>query len=158
MNTALTEYRVKPNAIMTSHNAANDHVASDNAASSNSKNVASASICHSEEITAVLTLYDNGTICECNKAAGELLGCTPGKLTWQHISRFLPQLAETALMQGEKINPNLRFLSHIGYSFEMIGFSGVHFACALFFNEVENFGRHCLRIIIRPITQEYALA
>lgn len=158
MNTALTEYRVDHNVVTTSDNAANDHVASDNATSSNSKNAASASICHSEEITAVITLYDNGTICECNKAAGELLGCTPGKLTWQHISRFLPQLAEIALMQGEKINPNLRFLSRIGYSFEMIGFGGVHFACALFFNEVENLGRHSLRLIIRPMTQKYALA
>ena len=154
MNTALTEYRTDPNAVTTSDNAANDHVASDDATSSNSK----ACICHSEEITAVITLYDNGTICECNQAAGELLGCAPSKLTWQHISTFLPQLTENALMLGEKINPNLRFLSRIGYGFEMIGFGGVHFVCALFFNEVENFGRHCLRIIIRPMTQEYAAA
>ena len=153
MSTALTECRVKSNAIMTGDNAANDSVNSNNA-----KNSANACICHSEEITAVITLYDNGTICECNQAAGELLGCTPGKLTWQHISTFLPQLAENALMLGGKINPNLRFLSRIGYGFELIGFSGVHFACALFFNEVENFGRHCLRIIIRPMTQEYAAA
>jgi hypothetical protein len=120
-----------------------------------------ACICYSEEITAVLTLYNNGTICECNKAAGELLGCAPCKLTWQHISRFLPQLAENTLMQGERVNPNLRFLSHIGYGFEMIGFGGAHFACALFFNEVENLGRHYLRLIIRPIVQdikEHAMA
>ena len=153
MNTALIKYRVDPNAVTTSENAANDHVASDHA-----KNAASASICHSEEITAVITLYDNGTICECNQAAGELLGCAPSKLTWQHISTFLPQLTENALMLGEKINPNLRFLSRIGYGFEMIGFGGVHFVCALFFNEVENFGRHCLRIIVRPMTQEFAAA
>ncbi len=153
MNTALIEYRVGPNEVTTSDDAANDHVASDHA-----KNAASACICHSEEITAVITLYDNGTICECNQAAGELLGCAPSKLTWQHISTFLPQLAENALMLGEKINPNLRFLSRIGYGFEMIGFGGVHFVCALFFNEVENFGRHCLRIIIRPMTQEFAAA
>lgn len=112
--------------------------------------------CHSEEITAVLTLYDNGTICECNKAAGELLGCSPIKLTWQHISTFLPQLAGASLMQGERINPNLRFLSHIGYSFEMIGITGVHFACALFFNEVENLGKHYLRLIIRPVNSTEA--
>lgn len=115
--------------------------------------IASACLCRSEEETAVLTLYDNGTIRECNHAAAELLDCLPSKLTWQHISTIMPQLAETTLMQGEKINPNLRFLSHIGYGFEVIGLSGVHFACALFFNEVENFGRHCLRLIIRPIQQ-----
>lgn len=153
MNAAQTEYPASSNPKMASNDAAND-----NATSDDTKNAASACICHSEEITAVITLYDNGTICECNQAAGELLGCAPSKLTWQHISTFLPQLAENALMLGEKINPNLRFLSHIGYGFETIGFSGVHFACALFFNEVENFGRHCLRIIIRPMTQEYAAA
>jgi hypothetical protein len=110
-------------------------------------------LCRSEQETAVLMLYDNGTIRECNHAAAELLDCLPSKLTWQHISTIMPQLGETTLMQGERINPNLRFLSHIGYGFEVIGLSGVHLVCALFFNEVEGFGRHCLRLIIRPIAQ-----
>ncbi len=143
MRTSQIEYQVNQKATVTSINAGS---------------VAHAGVCQSEENTAVLTLYDNGTICECNKAAAELLDCAPSRLTWQHISTFLPQLAETTLMQGETINPNLRFLSHIGYGFEMIGMSGVHFVSAIFFNEVENFGRHCLRIIIRPIAQEYAMA
>ena len=115
-----------------------------------------ACLCRSEQETAVLMLYDNGTILDCNQAAAELLDCIPSKLTWQHISTVMPQLTEATLMQGEKINPHLRFLSHIGYGFEVIALSGVHFACALFFNEVESFGRHCLRLIIRPITQDLA--
>lgn len=112
--------------------------------------------CQSEKATAVLTLDDNGTIRECNKAAAKLLDCEASKLTWHHISAIFPQLAETALMQSGIINPNLRFLSRIGYQFELVGLSGVHIACALFFNEVEDFGRHCLRLIIRPITPDYA--
>lgn len=123
----------------------------------NTESIASAGTCRSEEETAVLTLYDNGTICECNKAAARLLDCVPNKLTWQHISKFLPRLVETPLMQGESINPNLRFLSHIGYSFEVVGMNGVHFACMLFFNEIENFGRRYLRLIFRPIEQEYTM-
>ena len=122
------------------------------------ESVTNVSICRSEEETAVLTLYDNGTICECNRAAAKLLDCMPSRLTWQHVSIFLPQLAENTLMLGGGVNPNLRFLSHIGYGFEVVGMSGVHFACALFFNEVENFGRHCLRLIIRPILQENVMA
>jgi hypothetical protein len=105
---------------------------------------------------AVLTLCDNGTIFECNNAAGALLDCIPSKITWQHISTILPQLAEIALMQGEKINPNLRFLSRIGYTFDVIGMSGTRFLSAVFFNEIETFGRHFLRIILRPVLQEQA--
>jgi hypothetical protein len=122
------------------------------------ESVTYAAICPSEEETAVITLYDNGTICECNKAAAMLLDSAPNKLTWQHISNFLPRLIETPLMQGETINPNLRFLSRVGYSFEVISMNGVHFACTLFFNEIENFGRHYLRLIFRPIAPEYTMA
>ncbi len=111
-------------------------------------------LCQSEQQTAELMLYFNGTIRECNQAAAALLDCAPSKLIWQHISTIMPQLGETTLMQGDRVNPNLRFLSHIGYGFEVIGLNGVHFACALFFNEVENFGRHCLRLILRPIAED----
>ena len=116
-----------------------------------------ACVCHSEEITAVLTLDDSGRICDCNSAAAQLLDCAPGKVAWKHISIIVPQFAETALVQGGIINPNLRFLSHIGYQFDLVGLSGVHIACALFFNEVEDFGRHCLRMIIRPVNPELVL-
>lgn len=109
-----------------------------------------------EDSIAVLTLCDNGTIFECNNAAGALLDCVPSKLSWQHISTILPQLAEIALMQGEKINPNLRFLSRIGYTFEVVSLSGAHFTSAVFFNEVETLGRHFLRIILRPVLLEQA--
>lgn len=115
------------------------------------------SACPSEEVTAVLTLDDDGRICDCNPAAAHLLNCLPSKVVWKHISTIVPQFAETALVQGGIINPNLRFLSHIGYQFDLVGLGGVHIACALFFNEVEDFGRHCLRMIIRPVNQEYAL-
>lgn len=116
-----------------------------------------ACVCPSEEATAVLTLDEEGRICDCNAAAAQLLDCSPGRVAWRHISTIVPQFAETTLVQGGIINPNLRFLSHIGYQFDLVGLGGVHMACALFFNEVEDFGRHCLRLIIRPVTQEYAL-
>ncbi len=109
-----------------------------------------------ESNLAVLTLYDNGMIRDCSRVCAELLGCAASKLTWQHISIFLPQLADVALVNGERINPNLHFLSRIGHHFEAVGISGVHFACELFFNEVEILSQHCLRIIIQPITQGQA--
>jgi hypothetical protein len=104
-----------------------------------------------EEHTAILMLSDNGIIFDCNNAAGDLLDCEPSRLTKQHISIILPQLAEIALMRGASINPNLRFLSRLGYTFETVGMSGARFDSTVFFNEIENLDNHFLRVILRPV-------
>jgi PAS domain-containing protein len=104
-----------------------------------------------EDMTAVLTLTDKGMIRECNDAVGRLFGCDPSQLIWQHVSAFLPQLAEIMLLQGEQINPRLSFLSRIGHHFEAIGPAGASFVSELFFHIVENPGRRHLRVIIRPV-------
>lgn len=101
---------------------------------------------------AVLTLYENGMIRDCNRASAELLGCASSNLIWQHISTFLPQLSEVPLLNGQTINPYLKFLSRVGHGFEVVGSNGVHFLSAVFFNDVEDFGRHCLRVIFQPMT------
>lgn len=105
---------------------------------------------------AVLTLLENGMILDCNKAAGELLGCAPNQLIWQPISRLLPQLADISLVLDARINPYLRFLSIAGHRFEVIGLNGVHFACELFFSAVEEFGKCCLKVTLQPIRQGQA--
>lgn len=105
---------------------------------------------------AVLTLDCNGTIRECSKAGAEFLGCSQDKLIYRHVSIIFPKLEDIKLMKGNDINPNLRFLSRVGYHFDGINMSGVHMACALFFNEVENFGNKCLRVIFRPVEDGYA--
>lgn len=101
---------------------------------------------------AVLTLYDNGIIRACNIASAELLGCASKNIIWLHISQFLPQLGEVSLINGGAVSPYLKFLSRIGHRFEVIDLNGVHFFSKVFFNDVEDFGCHCLRIIFRPIT------
>jgi len=98
-----------------------------------------------------LTIYDNGMIRSCSKDATELLGCTLDKLRWRHVSTFLPQLTDMAITEGGQINPNLRYLSHIGHHFDLVDMRGTHIACALFFNEVERFDKHYLRVIFRPV-------
>lgn len=107
---------------------------------------------HAENDLAVLTLYDNGIIRDCNMEIADLLGCTSKNLIWQHISTFLPQLGEVPLLNGETVNPYLKFLSRVGYRFEVVGSNGARFFSAVFFNDVEDFGRHCLRVIFQPIT------
>jgi hypothetical protein len=102
---------------------------------------------------AEIKLLENGMILTCSKAASDLLGFAPSKLTRQPISRLLPQLGEMSLIVDEKINPCLRFLSIAGHRFEVIGMNGVHFASELFFSVVEEFGKRCLKITIQPIRQ-----
>ena len=102
---------------------------------------------------AVLTLLENGMILNCNQAGATLLGYEPSKLTWQPISRLLPQLANLSLVVDKKINPYLKFLTVVGHRYEVKAMNGTHFACELFFSEVEEFGRHCLRIVMQPIRQ-----
>ena len=101
----------------------------------------------------VLTILENGMILNCNQAGASLLGCTPSKLKWQPVFKLLPQLAGLALVLDGKINPYLMFLSVVGHRYEVRAMNGKHFACELFFSEVEEFGRHCLRIVMRPIRQ-----
>ncbi len=101
----------------------------------------------------VLTLLENGMILNCNQAGASLLGCDPSNLTWQPVSRLLPQLADMALVVDDKINPYLKFLSVVGHRYEVVAINGKHFACELFFSEVEEFGRHCLRVVMLPIRQ-----
>lgn len=107
-----------------------------------------------EDGIAILSVQANGTISGCNQSASELLSCDASSLTWQHVSTFFPQLTETALLVDEKINPNLRFLSRIGYHFEVVAMNGMRFASKLFFVDIDHLGEHYLRLIIRPISQE----
>lgn len=101
-----------------------------------------------------LTIYDNGVIRSCSKDASRLLACSLDKLRWCHVSTFIPQLADMAIMEGGQINPNLRYLSHIGYHFDLVNMRGAHISCAFFFNEIEHFDKHYLRVIFRPVESQ----
>ena len=103
---------------------------------------------------AMLTLYDNGLIKDCNKAGGRLLGCAPNDLMWQHVSKLLPQLQAMVLFIDKKLNPRLRYLSRIGQHFEVITCTGIRYVCEIFFREFDQLGTRFLRIIICPIEEK----
>lgn len=111
---------------------------------------------HANDMLEVI-LSENGMIQECSMACMTYLKCSPSELLWQHISVLLPQFAVMPLMQGGQINPRLRFLSHIGNQFELIGKGGVRFLSEVFFNDVEGQGRHYLHLVIRPVRSLSAL-
>jgi hypothetical protein len=102
----------------------------------------------------VLTLHLNGMITECNKAGERLLDCLPSELVWRHISQLLPQLKNVALMQGQNLSPYLRFLSRVGYQFEVISLKGAHLLGKAFFCEIGSMDHRFLRVIICPLSQE----
>lgn len=102
---------------------------------------------------AAVTLDSNGTILDCNQSASVLLNCSVTKPTWLHISDIFPQLAEITLLIGESINPKLRFLSRVGYHFDVIARNGLRFVSKLYFVDIERLGEHYLRLIIVPVPQ-----
>ena len=100
---------------------------------------------HLEKKDATITLLENGMILNCNEAAASLLGCNSSNLTWQPISKLLPQLANLALVLDEKLNPYLKFLSMVGHRFEVRAMNGTHFACELFLARWKNLaGTACI--------------
>jgi hypothetical protein len=99
---------------------------------------------------AVFTLDANGLIRNCNKAAGQLLGCSSSLLVWQHVSNILPQLSGTTLMLDGHVNPRLRFLSRIGHHFQLAIPGGKRDSGRIFINDLENAGRHIVRLIVYP--------
>ncbi|HSI21639.1 MAG TPA: hypothetical protein VK959_01335 [Methylophilaceae bacterium] len=101
-----------------------------------------------EEERAVLNLDVDGLIRSCNKAAAKLMECPTSLLVWQHVSNILPQLAGTKLMQDGHVNPRLRFLSRVGHRFELAMPGGRYMSSRIFFNDLENSGRHNVRLII----------
>jgi hypothetical protein len=105
---------------------------------------------NAEENMMELILNENGLILNCNSVGGKLLGYMTCQLLRQPVSKFLPQLKNTTLVQNGKINPRLCFLSRIGHLFEVASSHGESFPSRLFFNEVENDGQKRLRLVIYP--------
>lgn len=103
---------------------------------------------------AAVTLDSDGTILDCNQTASVLLNCSETKPIWKHISDLFPQLAEITLLIGESINPKLRFLSRVGYHFDVIAMNGLRFASKLYFVDIDRLGEHYLRLIIVPVLQK----
>ena len=107
----------------------------------------------SKQEMAILILFADGVIRNCNDEAVKLLDYLPNELTGQHISKILPQLAEIQLVQMQRVNPYLRYLSRKGHQFKIVNKEGIHFTGELLFRDMENFGQYHLRVIIYPTCQ-----
>ena len=102
-----------------------------------------------------LTLNEQGMICGCNIPTGDLFGYRRGQSAWGHISELVPELASIKLMREGRINPRLRFLSHIGHRFQLLSLGGKLFDVKFFIREIESQGRRYLSAMIFPFDVEF---
>jgi PAS domain S-box-containing protein len=98
----------------------------------------------------VLTMDEQGMICDCSKAGEKLFGYSCKDLVWQPVSRLLPELSGISLVTNGEINQQLGFLSHCGHHFQAISRSGNTFMNELYFVLLDYAGRRIVRLIVQP--------
>jgi PAS domain-containing protein len=106
-----------------------------------------------KDATAVLTLDDAGTICDCNGEGEALFQYRRDELIGQHVSLLLPQLAELELMQGGHVNPHLRVRCRFGCHFQAVTRDDERFAIDLFLNMLGSGGHNRLSVIVRRLAE-----
>lgn len=99
---------------------------------------------------AALMLDERGMICDCSEAGEELFGYSRPEITWQHVTRLLPELDGIKLVQDGEINPMLVFLSRCGHRFLARTRQGGTLSSELNFFNVGRTGKLMLRLIVRP--------
>ena len=97
---------------------------------------------------AVLTLDDQGWICDCSWACEQMFGYSTDELLGRHISMLLPQLPDTDLVQDERINSRLAFLCRCAIAFDARRRDGQYFSSELFINRID---RHNVVVLVRSL-------
>lgn len=98
-----------------------------------------------------LSLDAQGFIQASGKSVEKLFGYRQHELVWQHISCLFPKFAEIALMEGDQLNPLLRYLCHCDHVFEAINKQSEIIICNLNFFLIEHRGTPNLKLIVRPV-------
>lgn len=97
---------------------------------------------------AVIALDDLGVIKNCNEICESMFGYAQDDLPGRHVSFLLPQLQDTELVQGERVNSHLAFLCHSGIPFKARRRDGRHFPIELFINRL---GNHNVVVLVRSL-------
>lgn len=99
---------------------------------------------------AVIALDDLGVIQNCNAMCEPMFGYRQDELPGRHISILLPQLQDTEVVQGERVNSHLAFLCHSGIPFNAQRLDGRQFTIELFINRL---GTHNVVVLVRSLEQ-----
>jgi PAS domain S-box-containing protein len=97
---------------------------------------------------AVIAVDDHGLIRHGNDICEEMFGYRRDELPGRHVSILLPQLQETELVQGERVNSHLAFLCHSGIPFQARRGDGRQFTIELFINRL---GSHNVVVLVRSL-------
>jgi len=97
---------------------------------------------------AVIALDDRGVIRNGNEMCESMFGYRQDELPGRHVSTLLPQLQDTELVQGERVNSHLAFLCHSGIPFQAQRRDGRHFPIELFINRL---GSHNVVVLVRSL-------
>jgi PAS domain S-box-containing protein len=97
---------------------------------------------------AVIAHDDRGVIQNANEICGEMFGHPQDELPGRHVSTLLPQLQDTELVQGERVNSHLAFLCHSGIPFQARRRDGRQFPIELFINRL---GNHNVVVLVRSL-------
>ncbi|MFP5410987.1 MAG: PAS domain S-box protein [Gammaproteobacteria bacterium] len=95
---------------------------------------------------AVLNLDDAGVIHDCSQSCLQIFGYRPDELLGSHVSRLLPQLPGSGLVQEGRIHARLAYLCHCGIAFQARHRDGRHFASELFINRLDS---HNVVVLVR---------
>lgn len=98
---------------------------------------------------ALLTLDDEGILCDCSSEGEALFKYCRDELIGRHISLLLPELLELELMQDGQINPHLRVRCRFGCHFVAVTRDGEHFPSDLFLTDLGRSGRNRVSVIVR---------
>lgn len=99
---------------------------------------------------AVIALDDLGVIHNCNEICESMFGYRQDELPGRHVSTLLPQLQDTEVVQGERVNSHLAFLCHSGIPFKARRRDGGQFTIELFINRL---GTHNVVVLVRGLEQ-----
>lgn len=99
---------------------------------------------------AALVLDERGMIRDCSHAGEQLFGYRRSELAWQHISKLIPQLFDTQLVQSGQLNPHLEFLCHCGLPFQAQNQQGMTFDSELHFIHLGQGDRKIIRLLVTP--------
>jgi len=97
---------------------------------------------------AVIALNDHGVIRNGNEMCESMFGYRQDELPGRHVSTLLPQLQDTELVQGERVNSHLAFLCHSGIPFKARRRDGGQFTIELFINRL---GSHNVVVLVRSL-------